>query len=132
MSVLNKIREAKDLGRTTITIEEWGVNLLLIEPPRKVILDLQDKYDVLDEQGRPKSGKDVERFGTAAMVEIVHDVDGKKVFESVEQAEEVLAEKSAKVQAKLTEAIQVFINGPTIEEAEGNSGGTQSGPSSTD
>jgi hypothetical protein len=134
---LEKIKKAQDLGRSTIRIDEWDVEFLLIEPPRKKILELQNEYDagvVVDEEGKTTitDAEATEKFGMACIVEIVHDTEGNKVFEDIEQATEVLGEKSSKVQTRLIEAVQLLIKGPTIEEAEGNSGGTQSRPSSTD
>ena len=42
---LEKIRAATDLGRATVRIDEWDVEVLLIEPPRKRILELQYMYE---------------------------------------------------------------------------------------
>ena len=128
---LEKIRAAKDLGRATVRIDEWDVEVLLIEPPRKRILELQNMYEAgveVDKDGKAIiTDQDATvKFGLACIVEMVHDTEGVKVFESIDQAEEVLGEKSAKVQTKLVEAVQLLIKGPSIEEAEGNSDGIQS------
>lgn len=129
--VLEKIKAAKDLGTMTIEVKEWGVTFLLKEPPRKRILELQNMFTAgveVDNEGKATitDPDATEKFGLACIVEMVHDMEGNKVFEGIEQAEEVLGEKSAKVQTKLVEAVQLLIKGPTIEEAEGNSKGTQS------
>jgi hypothetical protein len=129
--VLEKIKAAKDLGTMTLEVTEWDVTFLLKEPPRKRILELQNMFATGVTVGANGEAiitdqKATEQFGLACIVEMVHDMEGNKVFEDIKQAEEVLGEKSAKVQTKLVEAVQALIKGPTIEEAEGNSEGTQS------
>jgi hypothetical protein len=135
--ILQKIKDAKDLGSVTVEVKEWGVTFLIKEPTRKRIDELRKQYDLdveVDEKGNAKIGTDkakaTEDFGLACIVETIHDTEGNRVFENIEQAEEVLGEKSAKVQKKLIMAVQDLLKGPTVEEAEGNSDGTQSRPSS--
>lgn len=128
-TVLDQIKAAKDLGQTQIRIEEWGVDLLIIEPSRKVILDLQQKHKIEVNTKTGAAEGDLEGFGMESLVMMVHDLDGVKVFENVEQAKEVLNDKSSKVYAKLVEACQNFAKEPDnekIEDAEGNSEGIQS------
>jgi len=121
---LQKIREAKDTRTKTVAIREWGVSLLLIEPVRKVVTALQEKYLKLDPvTGEPMADSDNEAFGMGLLVAMLHDEQGKPLFESVEQANEVLGEKSIRVQSDLVTQCGALVQTPTekdVEEAEGN------------
>lgn len=131
---LKKIREAKDTRTETVTVEDWGVDLILVEPVRKVIRALQENHLKLDPiSGDPMEGSDTNKFGMALMTEMVHDVDGSKVFcddegtPSIEVAEAVLDEKSQRILNMLIEKCGELIAPPQeegIEEAEKNSEGT--------
>lgn len=127
---LQKIREAKDTRTVTVMVDEWGVELILIEPVRKVIRDMQEKYMKLDPAtGEPVEGSDADKFGMAMLVEMVYTPDGKKVFvdengePSIAVAEEVLDKKSSRVLTKLIEQCGDLVRLPTkedVENAEGN------------
>lgn len=121
---LQRIREAKDTRTETVTIKEWGVDLILIEPVRKIVTELQEKYLKLDPAtGEPLDGSDNEGFGMGLLVAMLHDAEGQRLFESVEQADEVLAEKSIRVQSDLVKQCGALVRPPTeedVEEAEGN------------
>lgn len=113
------IREANDTRTETIGIDEWGVTLTLIEPVRRVISRLQEKYLKLDPvTGVPAEGSDAEKFGMALLVEMVYDEEGNRLFENIEQAEEVLGEKSIRVQTKLVERCGNLVRVPTEEDVE--------------
>ena len=121
---LQKIRDAKDTRTETIEVGEWGVSLTLIEPVRNVVTELQEEYLQLDPAtGLPLEGSDSESFGMGLLVAMVHDDQGNPLFESIEQANEVLGEKSIRVQTKLVERCSELVRIPTeedLEEAEGN------------
>ena len=125
---LQKIRDARDTRTETVTVGEWGVDLILIEPVRKIIKSMNDLYMKLDPgTGLPMEGSDADTFGMAMMVEMVHDSDGNKVFPSIEVAEEVLDKKSQRILNMLVEKCGNLISPPQeegIEEAEKNSEGT--------
>jgi len=127
---LQKIRDAEDTKTKTVKVEEWGIELTLIEPVRRIIVAMQEKYMRMDPAtGMPMPGSDADKFGMAMLVEMVHDIDGKKVFAdedgkpSIAVAEEVLDEKSQRILTKLVEQCGELVRLPTegdVEEAEGN------------
>ena len=80
---------------------------------------LQECYLKLDPiTGVPAEGSDAEKFGMALLVEMVHDEEGDRLFENIEQAEEVLGEKSIRVQTKLVERCGDLVRVPTEEDVE--------------
>ena len=134
-STLQKIIDAKDTAQKKVFIKEWGVELLIIEPVRKVVTELRQRYaadiDVkgLSPEEAAKKATDsmgiskAEEFALACVAVMVHDLDGNLVFESIEKAQEILDKKSSRVQIQLIEECQILISPPTVDEvkaAEGN------------
>lgn len=132
-ATLERIKAAKDLGEVLFHMKEWDVDLLLVEPSRRTVMSIKEQCGLeVDASGNVTAG-DMEAFSDACLVEMVRDKDGGKVFESEEQAKEILEEKSVKSYRKLATACQELIREPdekSIKEAEGNSDGTRSQPSS--
>ncbi len=130
-STLERIKAANDIKQESITIPEWdNVVIMIKEPVRKVVTELTEKYLKLDQNtGVHLNGSDAEGFGNALLVAMLHDEEGNQIFESVLQAEQVLADKSVLVQKRLLQKCNELVNGPTeksVETAEGNSDATLS------
>jgi hypothetical protein len=132
---LQTIMEAKDAGRKKVHMEAWGVDLVIIEPTREKILRLKEEYgapsvppgateaEIVEQLQRGLDAESAEKFGMACIVEMVHDVEGNRVFENIEQVKEVLNKKAVRSTNKLMEECMSLVNGPTAEqvkEAEGN------------
>lgn len=137
---LKRIKEASSTERKTVHVEAWDVDLLLVEPVRSVLTNLKDQYlkmesldlkgvkgvDDIDPEDVDKlvATSDMDSFSHALLVAIVHDVDGKPVFESIEEVREVMDSNSIKVYHFLVEECTKLVNLPTekeMEEIEGNS-----------
>ncbi len=117
--VLEQIREAKDLKNNKIHIAEWGVDIVLVEPVRRVVKELQERHLKLDlTTGQQLKGSDTDAFAMALIAEMAHDEKGEKVFANAQEASEVLNEKSTRVQTRLIEQCGELVRLPTEEDVE--------------
>jgi hypothetical protein len=120
--ILSQIEQAEDRSEERFLMKAWDVPLVLKEPHMGMIQKLRSKYLVLTRDGKMDMMKsDIEGFNYGLISAIVHTEADEKLFETGDEAKEILKKKGSKSVNELVEACARISGADTTEEeAEGN------------